>query len=89
MAGKRNTLHKTHLEPFKDWLREVVQIPYRDGKGSFQVMQVLTPEDGWQTVFYRIHMPEHFSVNEKLMPIIHDFYRYRKQNWTERHNEHS
>lgn len=43
----RCTLHKTHLEPLKEWLREVQQIPYRDGKGDYQVLQILTDGAGW------------------------------------------
>ena len=78
MPYKRCTLHKTHLEPLQYWLREVKQIPYRNGKGDYQVMQVLTVGHGWQVIFRKAEMPEHFSVNEKLMPLIDEFYRYRK-----------
>lgn len=28
---------------------------------------------GWQVVFLRARMPEHFSVNEKLMPLVRQF----------------
>lgn len=79
MTNKRCTLHISHFEAFKDWLREIEQIPYRDGKGAFQVIQVLTPSSGWQVVFRKADMPEHFTVNEKLMPIVNKFYLYRKQ----------
>ena len=74
----RCTLHKTHLEPLKEWLREVQQIPYRDGKGDYQVLQILTDGAGWQVVFAKKDMPEHYSVNDKLMPLIRRFYEYRK-----------
>lgn len=73
MTNKRCTLHKTHLDDFKYWLREIKQIPYRDGKGEYQVMQVLTANYGWQVVFRKAEMPEHFSVNEKLVPIVNEF----------------
>ena len=76
---KRCTLHKTHLEDLKIWLREIKQIPYRDGKGHYQILQILVPLAGWQVVFSKAYMPEHFSANEKLMPIIREFYRSRKQ----------
>jgi len=78
MSFKRCTLHKTHLEPFQYWLREIMQIPYRNGKGPYQVMQVLTEKDGWQVVFSKDEMPEHFSCNEKLMPLVNAFYQYKK-----------
>lgn len=78
MTFKRCTLHKTHLEAFKQWLQEVALIPYRDGKGDYQVLQVCTPNYGWQVVFRKADMPEHLSVNETLMPVVMDFYKYRK-----------
>ena len=78
MSFKRCTLHKTHLEQFQYWLREIEQIPYRPGKGDYQVLQVLTSDHGWQVVFVKAEMPEHFSVNEKLMPIVRQFYSFKK-----------
>lgn len=74
---KRCTLHLTHLEPFKAWLQEQ-GIAYRAGKGDWQVLQVQTPRFGWQVVFSRADMPEHYSVNEKLMPTVRKFLESRK-----------
>ena len=75
---RRCTLHKTHLEEFKQFLRDEAHVAYRDGKGQFQVLQVQTPENGWQVVFRKNSMPEHYSVNDKLMPLVNLFYVWRK-----------
>ena len=75
---RRCTLHKTHLEEFKQFLRDEAHVAYRDGKGQFQVLQVQTPENGWQVVFSKNNMPEHYSVNSKLMPLVNLFYAWRK-----------
>ena len=74
---RRCTLHKTHLEEFKRFLRDEA-IAYRDGKGQYQVLQVQTPESGWQVVFSKGSMPEHYSVNSALMPLVRMFYNKRK-----------
>jgi hypothetical protein len=76
-GDNRCTLHKTHLEEFKEWL-ETTGVAWRAGKGDYQVLQVLTQADGWQVVFRKNSMPEHFSVNEKLMPLVREFYRSRQ-----------
>ena len=78
MSFNRCILHKDHLDSFQYWLREIELIPYRPGKGDYQVLQVMTDNFGWQVVFRKADMPEHFSVNEKLMPIVRKFYAYKK-----------
>lgn len=74
---RRCTLHITHLEEFKQFLISS-GIAYRDGKGPYQALQVQTEQNGWQVVFIKNNMPEHFSVNSALMPIISLFYKSRK-----------
>lgn len=74
---RRCTLHKTHLEEFKQFLADE-GIAYRNGKGPYQILQVQTHQDGWQVVFVKREMPEHFSVNSKLMPIVNLFYVHRR-----------
>lgn len=73
----RCTLHLTHLEPFKEWLN-TQGCAWREGKGEYQVLQVLTPKDGWQIIFRRADMPEHYTVNAKLLPLVTRFIRSRK-----------
>jgi len=66
-------LHKTHLEEFKQFLMSE-GIAYREGKGQYQIMQAQTQDAGWQAVFIKNEMPEHYSVNSKLMPTVNLFY---------------
>lgn len=77
MSGVRNTLHKSKLEAFKQWLVEH-NIDTRPGKGDWQVLQVKTLNAGWQCVFERIDMKEHFSVNNKLLPLVKRFINDKK-----------
>ena len=59
-------------------LRIVEGIAHRPGKGAWQVLQVQTFSHGWQVVFSRADMPEHYTVNEKLMPTVRKFLESRK-----------
>ena len=72
MGFNRCTLHKNKLESFKSWL-DNEGFAHRPGNGDWQVLQVLTVDSGWQVVFERMSMPEHFTVNEKLMPTVNRF----------------
>ncbi len=70
--ANRNTLHVKKLDAFKHWLDEN-GFAYRAGKGEYQVLQVQTDRDGWQVIFRRNDMPEHYSVNDKLMYLVQRF----------------
>lgn len=70
--SKRCLLHISKLEAFKAWL-EANGHQHRPGKGDWQVIQVLTPDNGWQVVFSRADMAEHYSINEKLVPLVQGF----------------
>jgi hypothetical protein len=72
VSNKRCTLHKDKLDEFKTWL-DGRNIVHRPGLGEWQVLQVLTPEYGWQCVLKSLYMPERFSVNEKLISILQKF----------------
>ena len=74
---KRCLLHINQLEAFKAWL-DANGIPHRPGKGCYQVLQVDTPKHGWQVVFSRDAMPEHYAINEKLIPTVRSFQRAKK-----------
>ena len=67
----RQLLHISKLEPFKQWLINE-GIGFRPGKGDYQVLQVLT-EKGWQCVFSKNEMPEHYTSNKYLDPLIRKF----------------
>jgi len=66
---RRCTLHITKLENFKEWLNETGRA-HRPGKGDYQVLQVMTDDKGWQCIFSRHDMPEHFTVQDALMPVV-------------------
>jgi len=70
--ANRCTLHISKMDDFKEYLTSK-DIAYRPGKGTYQVMQVLTPRHGWQCIYERNNMPEHFTVQDKLMPIVFKF----------------
>ena len=67
-----NLLHISRLEAFKAWLTKNDR-GWRPGKGPYQVIQVLTENSGWQVVFRRDTMPEHFSINTALEPLVRRF----------------
>lgn len=69
-----NLLHTSRLEAFKAWLTKNDR-GWRPGKGPYQVIQVLTENSGWQVVFRRDTMPEHFSINTALEPLVRRFIR--------------
>lgn len=70
--ANRNTLHITKLDAFKGFL-DSQGIGYRPGKGSYQVLQVMTPEHGFQCIFSRHDMPEHYTIQDKLYPLVRKF----------------
>ena len=75
--ANRCTLHKNKLADFKEYL-DNNGTAYRPGKGIWQVLQVLTPNAGWQCIYERMDMPEHYTVQDRLMPIVFSFLK-RKQ----------
>jgi hypothetical protein len=79
--ANRCTLHINKLEDFKVWLTKR-SIKFREGKGFYQVLQVETLNYGYQCIFSRQDMPEHYSVQDKLMPLVHKFLRESKKQST-------
>ena len=76
--ANRNTLHKNHLEPFKLFLRQE-GIATRPGKGVWQILQVQTKDAGWQCVFNRADIPEHYTVQDKLYSLVQRFLNKSEQ----------
>ena len=74
----RATLHKSKLEDFKEYLN-LRGIAHRPGKGTWQELQVLTLEDGWQCIYSRVDMPEHLTIQDKLISLIKSYLRERKE----------
>jgi hypothetical protein len=76
-VAQRNLLHKSKIDDFKTWL-DLTETPYRDGKGEWQALQVKTAKHGWQVVYSRADMPEHYTVSESLAPLVRAFIRDAK-----------
>lgn len=73
----RNLLHHNKLNDFKNFLISY-KIPYRNGQGEFQVMQVLV--DGkWQPVYNRLHATEHYTVVRPLEGLVEMFISENKR----------
>lgn len=70
----RNLLHKTKLEPFKQWLTEQ-GYQHRAGRGDYDVLQVLMSTGQWHCIFDRLNAPEHYTVALPLEPIVWRFIR--------------
>ena len=72
-----NLLHKTKLPAFIQWLR-TSGIQYRDGRGTYQVLQVLTQKTSWQCVFDRHDATQHYTVAAPLEGIVRKFIKETK-----------
>lgn len=72
--ASRNLLHLNKVEAFKLWL-DRKNIAYRDGKGDYELLQVNTPNFGWQKLYRRHDMSEHITVQDKLVPLVKTFIR--------------
>ena len=70
--ANRNTLHINQLESFKKYLISN-GLAFRPGKGPWQELQVLTVKYGWQCIYSRADMPEHYTVQDKLYPTVRKF----------------
>jgi hypothetical protein len=73
----RNLLHKTRLNDFKFFLDDK-GLAYRQGKGTYQVLQVQHPVLGWQSIYEKLEAPEHYSVPDKLIPLVMEFIKYNR-----------
>jgi hypothetical protein len=76
----RNLLHKTKLEPFKAWL-SAKGIQHRPPRGDYDVLQVLSLDRGlhqWMCLFDRHHAPEHYTVDERMAPLVRRFIKETK-----------
>jgi hypothetical protein len=84
--ANRNSLHIDKLELFKTWLSEN-DIKFRPGKGDFQVLQVETVKNGYQCIYSRFDMPEHYTVQDKLMPLVKRFIKETRTNEISQSNQ--
>ena len=73
----RNMLHVTALDDFKLWL-DANSIPHRPGRGDYQVLQVCKDGQHWNCIYWRHHMPEHYTADRHLDSIVARFCRDRR-----------
>lgn len=69
-------LRKTQLKRFLEWCF-LNEVETRPGKGEWQVVQVCTPDAGWQVIFNSRKNPDHYSINAKLIPTVKAFFMER------------
>ena len=74
----RSLLHKTKLEPFKQWL-DAKGIAHRPPRGDFEVLQVKTKNGQWQCVFDRLSAKEHYTVAAPLEHLVRRFIQDGKE----------
>lgn len=77
----RNLMHKTKLEEFKAWL-DAEGISHRPGRGNYQALQVRKDGTHWNCVYERNEMPEHYSTDRHLDPLVRKFCRQRNSSST-------
>ena len=75
--ARRDLLHKSKLEDFKNWCFEN-RISIRPGKDTFQVLQVCHPVLGWGVIYDRIEAKEHYTVDKKTLNIVFSYITARK-----------
>ncbi len=68
----RNLLHKTRVAEFQAWLT-AEGIPWRGPRGDWQIMQIQLRDGQWACIYERIHMPEHVTVDKRLVPLVYAF----------------
>lgn len=73
----RCLLHLTKLDDFKEWLT-AHGIEHAPSKGEYEVLRVHLPK-GWQCVFSRHDMPEHYTVARPLEKLVRRFIASRKE----------
>ena len=75
--ARRNQLHKSRLQAFKDWMTSN-GIEWREGKGGYQVIQVKT-DKGWPAIYDSDKdRREHYTVQEGLLKVVSRFIREAK-----------
>ena len=73
----RNLLHVSHLPSFQEFLIRNF-IPFRPGRGNFQVLQIQLEDGQWACIYNRLEMPEHYSVDRRLDPLVKSYIKTMK-----------
>lgn len=74
----RNLLHKSHLEPFKEWL---IKTGYEihDTKGIYEVLRA-SKGSKWLIVYRKDSLKEHYTVRDIDYTTVSRFLRWRNEN---------
>lgn len=76
---RRDLLHVSRLAEFLKWCQEVKQLQTREGRGDYQLAQIQPRgSKDWHVLYSRIHMPEHVTVPDPLVPLVCNFIRSTK-----------
>ena len=68
----RNLLHISKLDAFKAWM-DASGIEWRPARGEYQVLQVEMLKGGWACIYWREKMPEHYTVDVRIEPLVQRF----------------
>lgn len=74
----RNLLHKRRVDEFAQWMTDE-DIPWREGRGEYEILQVQLPNGGWACLYRRENMPEHVTVDKRLVELVHAFLSQTKR----------
>lgn len=74
----RNLLHVSHLPSFQEFLIRN-SIPFRPGRGNFQVLQIQLEDGQWACIYSRLEMPEHYSVDRRLDHLVKSYIKVMKE----------
>lgn len=78
MAAK-HLLHKSRLSEFLKWCQDEKGLAVRNGQGDWQLAQIQPKgSKSWHVIYERIHMPEHVTVPDPLVPLVLNFIRSTK-----------
>jgi len=74
----RALLHISKLQDFTHWLTEN-NIPWREGKGAWQILQICKDGKHWNGVYQRLEMPEHYTTDKHLDSLVARFCRKNRK----------
>ncbi len=74
----RSLLHKNDLDLFIKYLDHRC-IPHRPGRGDYEVLQVQRADGTWTVLWRRDKMPEHFTVEDRMVPLVQNFIDWKHQ----------
>lgn len=77
----RNLLHVSKLDSFKAWM-DASGIEWRPARGDYQVLQIEMLRGGWACVYWRAKMPEHFTVDVRIEPLVRRFIQAEHDGFT-------